>query len=316
LLDKLLRLELSDGVTEWAPAPTWAQFFLRLGWFLGSVEGRVRVSGIVIAPTATYVIPLVALGGLFARFINDPWSSSDNEEHANLLDELEESVPVSLRSVATVYTGVYRGKREDGRYRIQVEKAPYNRTFCIERSRALDIQPRPGGSLRLPATQSGRRVSSNSLIRELLGAAGYAMLLGARTEIALVGAKSRLESEFTRLSARLQEESQTLQQLVRVKEFGGTASHFAAEWLSASASIPPHATPSLVIYSSATDYLRASQTWSERNSIIATDVSDERIEAAIATLEEDSRMTDSRTTAIGAGQEPTGIRMWLYEHDR
>ncbi len=295
--------------------PEWAQFLIRIGWWAGTPRGAARVSGVLVLPVSTYAPALVALGALLARFVSDPWSSSDSEEHARLLDELEEGVAVSYRSLARVYKGVYRGRRDDGRYRVQVEAEPYRRTFCIERARALDIQPIPGATTKLPKSQVGKEASSNSLFRELLGAAGYALLLSARTEVALVGSRARLQREFEGLSARLRRGALTMQQLIRVREFRGTDGHFAAQWFSAKASnsVVDGAT-SLVLFTSSRDFLKAAAASNGRNALIVTDTADERIDEALASLEEALRAHNGITIEVPDVSQPPGLRMWTYEY--
>jgi len=267
----------------------------------------------VITPVSSYSVPLIALSALYARFVSDPWSSADLEEHAQLLDTLEEGTPVMLRTTARLYQGVYTGTRSDGRYRIQIEKKPWARTFCIERARALDIQPTPGAKAKLPAEQKGRKVASNSLVRELLGAAGYAFLLGAKSEVILVGARARLEREFNELSARRDGEALSIQQLVRVKEFGGTSGRFAAQWLSAKSKTPTFSKPHLVVFSNAADYLKARTTWSARNTLLVTDSTDERLDDAVAAAAEDFRSVEGATVNAALPKPPPGLNAWIYE---
>lgn len=320
LLDRLMKLQIGDD-EGWSDQLPWSRFLLQLGSALAAQTIQASKSGalvraLVLVPVARHAPSLLALPLLLERFLEDPWLSDDLEAHVELLTELPVGTPVLLRTNNVIFRGHYLGpgtKAGGDAFGVKLQHdAAGGLGRWIPRVAALKIEPDPQGLKKLPLNPEGKRVSrESSLLHPVLGAAAYPYLHARRRELMLIGPRARLEEEFGTLRLGGHGQTATLQQLVRVREFGGNKGRFAADWCAARASSPPQAP--VALFARASDYVRDRGKWNSSHCVVVTETGEDRLPDVIQAFTDTFHEEAGRTVQLPGGMvHPVGVSVWAY----
>jgi hypothetical protein len=319
LLDDVAELQVADAEGDWTDLPAWVRYYLELGSFLGKRSiGSVRLRTLLLVPVAQYVPGLISLSILLERFLANPWLSEDVEAHANLLRELPEGTSVTIRSGHKVFPGIYKGRaiKDSGEcFGVQIQsRHAGGLTKWTPLQRVLEIKPAPGWTQKLPANPEGKRVrSTGSLIHQFIGPAAYSYLLAKRIDLTLIGVREKLRRDFSELTFRKAGDVASVQELARVREFGGTDGYFVSGWCSAGVK-GDTSESTVAVFSRAGDFLKARPHWSKNHLVVVLEASDDRVDEAVQQFTDDFREDSGQTLSIElATPALIGTRLWAYE---
>lgn len=306
---------------EWSCLPEWAEYFMSVGKHLAAApQSDSRIVIAIVVPTRAFAAALVSLG----MVISDAAARDRTSEAAHfekLFDLPPGSRVIYRRKPGQALKGVLLEPEErDGKLWVQVQvhsKAGGGLTYCIDESRALQVQPaRHSG--KLPKKQSGQNARfANAFVDRLLGEADPVQL-GLRSKLvcALVGRKTALEHEIRRTPLavhinRHRYAEGVLQDILRVNRFV-TENQSHRSGLVPVGSKPPSGeilgnVEMGVVFDGALGFLKWGEMWHSRHQIIILDRTEAYFDDAISAI--NARFSQNRVdgeTVLPECEAPPG----------
>lgn len=187
---------------SWTALPTWAKFFIELGWGLGEINGlgdRMIVG--VSVPSRAYAAAFAALGTVLSRAAI-PVTANTADEHFGHFAELPPGTPVTLIEGNRKLKGLLTGCKElygEPKVGVQVEnKAGGSLTHWLPAKQAHRISARPDGEAKLPKKKTRHRiVSRDAFLKHLLaGESPWQFASASRLDCVLLGSITVLRQEI------------------------------------------------------------------------------------------------------------------------
>ena len=317
--------------------PPWATFLIDIGAAAISAQNpQARLTLALALPARAYAATFVAVGVVLARAENGH-ETEEGGGHFERLCQMPLGTAVrffdesSGRLKRAILNGVCTadGKR---RLRVQVtrsardtERRGGSQAHLVGEDGAHKITVAEGERWRLPATQSGRRVSgSSAILGALLGHSQASRFLTASAfDCAILGEASILRKEILEtgvcvLDGEDREVKGSLQDILRVRRFCSPGQPYRTR-------VVPVATwkrrpsvqdivPRVVVLDGAAAFLKWRAYWCRSNWVVVLDRSERLFQSAASTLNESyaaSRIGDANLDGIG--DVPPGTELLAYE---
>jgi hypothetical protein len=270
-------------------------------------------------PTRAYAAAFAALGAVLAQ-ASVPAGEAGIDEHIKRLCLLEPGTPLLLREGKKTFRGIFEGcDEEDGRVRVTVRvEQNLLRKLPLELADRLEVAPVK--KITLPKRQIGSDAERpGPLLETFLGVAAAEQFIGkTRLECLILGNASRLcdEIEGVTLGLLHGRVTGTLQEILRVQRFlPGIVPYrtdVAPVQRESSAKVSQYPAPPLVVFDSATGFLKWRDHWRRSHWIVILDRTDPSFgEAADALNQEFVENRIDEVTDIPI--VPSGLEAMAYE---
>jgi len=282
-MERLLGLDVVLRDEHWSTLPSWFRFLVLLGGRLaeGAPTSRNRIA--VVLPTADFAVGLLA-GGLIAETAD----SSTGAEHGDHVRKLRAALigsPVNYRRDGRLLKGLWQGSRlvADGSLLLGVQleadgSGGLTRWIREGDARKLELSQVAHD---LPMTQAGQRVKDERFSESVMGSL---MLAGSGEHCVVIGRRETVRQHLRTLSLRHRRERGTLNDLVRIRDFGPPAPHFA-HWQSAR-STRKERPAGAVVFADALSFLWGRARWMDRSWLVVLDRRDTSIQDAVNAVEQ------------------------------
>ncbi len=307
---------------EWYSLPEWAEYFIAVGKQLAlASESGSRIVTAIVVPTRAYGAAFISLGMVIADAASRD-RTSEVVHFERLFDLPPGSRVIYRRKPGQTLKGVLLAPDErDGKLWVRVQvhsKAGGGKTYCIDESRALQVQPaRHTG--KLPKKQGGKNAKlANRFVDSLLGDADPVQL-GLRSKIvcALVGRKNILEQEIrkTPLAIHVQgcrKAEGQLQDVLRVDRFATEMQSHRSALVPIGTKPPSDEVASEVemgvVFDGAIGFLKWGDAWDGRHQVVILDRTESYFDDAISAI--NARFSQNRVdgvdTALPEWEAPPG----------
>lgn len=282
--------------------PDWAQYFYELGQACAHLQRDfARLVVAVAVPTRAYAAVIAATGAIitFSRQTRD---INELLERFQRLCQLPTGTAVLYfrpdgRRLKAVLDG---SANEDGEncLRVRVESKTSGGLTYLVRPGSVDRVHLVGGPrTELPKTQTGRALSTTTMLRILLGnEAAAAHSTSSSLDCMLLGYGRRLHQEAESLECIASSQpaptsGEALSRLLRVRQWVGQSQPYRAELISPT-SRPrgqwPGEQPRLCVYDGAAGFLKHRDTFGRSDWLAVLDRTDSRFEDAVAAVNQHS----------------------------
>jgi hypothetical protein len=317
-----------DNFNQLTPLPSWAIFFINVGYWLAQAEIQKNrlVLGLAI-PTRNYAAALAALGVVQAR-ANIPIDRINSNIYFEQLCKLPKGTPVVFHDCKRRYKGIYQGIVEtsgERRLRIQIENKSSGglaNLVSVKQSHNVAIAHKP--NINLPKKQSGRPIiTHNEFIDGVIGKAKTSEFTAkTRLDCAVIGRIISLENEiletsFASFSSTSKSKIGSLQDILRVRNFLSEGQAYRSEILPSQGSLPPQTTDGLVphvsIFDGATGFIKWRDDWRNSHWIILLERTENHFKQAVEIINNDYINRKSWEGIPNIIPAPSGVEMVVYQ---
>jgi len=317
-----------DNFDQLVPLPTWAIFFINLGYWVAQAERKKNrlVLGLAI-PTRNYAAALAALGVVKVR-VGIPTERIDNNRYFEQLCTLPKGTPVVFHDCKRRYKGIYQGIDEtygERRLRIQIENKSSGglaTLVAVKQSHNVAIAHKP--NISLPKKQSGRPIiTHNEFLDGVIGKANTSeFTTKTRLDCAVIGRITSLQNEiletsFASFSSSSKSKTGSLQDILRVHNFLSEGQAYRSEILPSQGSVPPQTTDELVphvtIFDGATGFIKWRDDWCNSHWIILLERTEPHFKEAVEIIDTDYINRHNWEEIPNIIPAPSGVEMVVYQ---
>jgi hypothetical protein len=300
---------------------SWGEYFIKLGESTRQlVADKSRIVIALAVPTRVFSSTLISFGYIVRRL---QFSKDDNYyKHAEYLKSLPPGTPVLLRSVdGKKYKGElgeHRNFNDTLYFEIKYEQSS-TRYVRIEESKRIEILDT---EVVLPRTQKGREIALESdFCTAIIGPKCASSLISeSNLEAVIIGPKKAIEDEATAQEFSVRgEQTGTLQEILRVKEFQNNTKSYRSRTISdrirATGVHSGISDPPLVIFDGAQGFLKWRSYWKKSSWIVILDRTEYQFDAAINQINREYIMHRKGDNGLEMSDLhiPLGIEMTAFE---
>ncbi|MBT2636700.1 hypothetical protein [Bacillus sp. ISL-39] len=316
---------------EWSVIPVWANSFINIGnIFHQNLPSNARAKLVLTVPTRLFAGVFIAYGAILSS-ISEKVDKKLEDKHFQMLKGLNEGTSVIYRKQNRIYRAIYSGLEmvaDEERIRITIQaKEAGNLTEILNKRQALAVQVATDKNYKLPKDPKGRQNNLSDFLKTGYKGFNYDSLLTlSQSQFYYIGSKKWVKNEAvdTELAVydSINEKFVTgnLQELLRIKEFGGEQDSYQSQIISASSNIKKYdfqniTNSTFTIFDGANSYLRWREKFKETHSILILDRTEAQFETALFELDDEYTLIQKvdRDLFTDTSLLPKGIELKYWE---
>lgn len=309
----------------WIPLPQWSQFFLELGYAIGSREdSESRILAGLALPTRAYAAVLVATGVIVGR-LSHPNRDENALTRFHQLSELAIGTSLYYRRqhgkrIKVLFDGL---TQDDSMIRLRAGGEMYE----IPPSLARQIEFPSKEFDYLPGSSYGR---SNNTLTPFLSyfldvAAAKEFITQSRLDCIMIGSVGRIEREINDVQFAVQDSKGgfldgALQDIVRVRKFCVNAKTYRSDIFYTYSKEPPNLQqeiPEVVLFDGANSFLNWGASYHYPHCIVLLAQTDPEFDAAVQVFNENFMKNHLDDVVFKQALKiPKGISISIYQEMR
>lgn len=312
---------------RWISLPTWAQFFLDLGFALAPQDNpKSRIVTGLALPIRSYAAPLIATGIITGR-LSPLVQSNDALKRLEQIRTLSIGTPLAYRNTDRRVKGSFGGVEEMDDGSSMILLCAGNERYMIPSRLALQVDLRPEASgplVKLSIKQ--KKTPIPPFLSLFLGSEeARAIVLQSHLDCVIIGSIARLTTEIneTRFAVRDATRSFSpgiLQDIIRVRRLAKETESYRSElYYTHGRELEERRQeiPVFVIFDGAMSFLKWRDYWRQSNWVVLLDQTESDFDTAIHTFNEECVKNEVKKANLGIPLSvPSRMPVAVYQEER